>query len=45
VTAKTPVYELEYLVQGEPVRAMRAAMEGNAKSIEAALISSPWPAV
>lgn len=38
VTAKTPVYGLEYLVQGEPARAARLALENNAKTIEAALI-------
>lgn len=39
MTAKTPVYQLEYLVVGEPARNTRAALENNAKSIEAALIA------
>lgn len=39
MTAKTPVYQLEYLVQGEPVRNTRLALENNAKSIEAALMA------
>jgi hypothetical protein len=38
VTAKTPVYELEYIVQGEPLRGARLALENNAKTIEAALV-------
>lgn len=39
MTAKTPVYQLEYIVQGEPIRNTRLALENNAKSIEAALIA------
>jgi len=39
MTAKTPVYEIEYLVEGEPVRNTRLALENNAKSIEAALLA------
>lgn len=38
MTAKTPVYGLEYLIQGEPMRATRAALENNAKTTEAALV-------
>lgn len=38
MTAKTPVYELEYIVEGESARNARGALERNAKSIEAALI-------
>jgi hypothetical protein len=44
MTAKTPVYGLEYLVQGEPVRNTRAALEANAKTIEAALLARGVPA-
>jgi diphthamide biosynthesis methyltransferase len=38
MTAKTPVYQLEYIVEGEPLREARLALENNAKSIEAALV-------
>jgi hypothetical protein len=41
VTAKTPVFQLEYIVPGEPLRNTRAALENNAKSIEAALLAGP----
>lgn len=44
VTAKTPVYQLEYLVQGEPARNTRGALERNALSIEAALLAKAVPA-
>lgn len=43
VTAKTPIYQLEYLVVGEPARNTRAALENNAKSIEAALAARGIP--
>lgn len=39
MTLKTPIYQIEYLAQGEPVRNTRLALENNAKSIEAALKS------
>lgn len=39
MTAKTPVYQLEYIVEGESARNARGALERNAKSIEAALIT------
>lgn len=38
MTAKTAVYGLEYLVQGEPARATRGALQRNAETIEAALV-------
>ena len=38
MTAKTPVFELEYIVEGEPLREARPALENNAKTIEAALV-------
>lgn len=41
MTAKTPVFQIEYLVEGEPIRATRLALENNAKSIEAALLAGP----
>lgn len=37
ITGVTPIYGLEYLVQGEPVRNTRVKMERNAKAVEAAL--------
>lgn len=37
MTAKTPVYGLEYIQEGEPMRNTRAALEANARTIEAAL--------
>jgi hypothetical protein len=37
VTGITPLYNLEYLVEGEPLRYTRQKIERNAKSIEAAL--------
>lgn len=37
MTAKTPIYGIEYLIPGEPIRSTRQALENNAKSIEAAL--------
>lgn len=43
MTAKTPVYGLEYLVQGEPARNTRLALENNAKTIEAALVARGVP--
>lgn len=39
MTAKTPLYGLEYPIQGEPIRTTRLALENNAKTIEAALQS------
>lgn len=39
MTAKTPVYQLEYIVEGESARNARGALERNAKSIEAALVA------
>lgn len=36
----TPVYGLNYLVQGEPVRNFRAYSQSNAEAIEAALIAT-----
>lgn len=39
VTAQTPVYGLKYIVEGEPLRDARPALEANAKTIEAALIA------
>jgi len=38
MTAHTPVYGLEYIVEGEPLRNARLALENNAKSVEAALL-------
>jgi hypothetical protein len=38
MTAKTPVFELEYIVEGEPLREARLALENNAKTTEAALV-------
>lgn len=38
MTAKTAVYGLEYIVEGEPLRGARLALENNAKTIEAALV-------
>lgn len=37
MTALTPIYGLKYLVQGEPARNTRQALEDNAYTIEAAL--------
>lgn len=37
MTAQTPIYGLKYLVQGEPARNTRLALEENAFTIEAAL--------
>lgn len=37
VTGKTPIYGLEFLVEGEPARNTRAKLERNALTIEAAL--------
>lgn len=37
MTAQTPIYGIKYLVQGEPVRNTRQALEDNAKTIESAL--------
>lgn len=39
VTGITPIYDLEYLVEGEPLFHTRAKLERNAKTIEAALQS------
>jgi hypothetical protein len=39
MTAKTPVFQLEYIVEGEPIREARLALENNAKTIEAALVA------
>lgn len=39
MTAQTPLYGIKYLVQGEPARNTRQALEDNAKTIEAALAS------
>lgn len=44
MTAKTPVYQLEYLVPGEPAKTTRQVLERNAKSIEAALLARGVPA-
>lgn len=38
VTGRTPVYGLEYLIEGEPAKFTRQKLERNAKTIEAALI-------
>lgn len=35
VTGKTPIYELEYLLEGEPAFHYRAKMERNSKKLEA----------
>lgn len=43
VTGITPVYGLEYLVEGEPVRNTRQKLERNAKGIEAALVARGVP--
>jgi hypothetical protein len=43
MTALTPIYGLEYLVQGEPARNTRQALENNAKTIEAALLARGVP--
>lgn len=37
MTQKTPIYQLEYLVPGDPIRVTRAVMERNTKAIETAL--------
>jgi hypothetical protein len=37
MTAHTPIYGLEYITEGEPLRNTRAALENNAHTIEAAL--------
>jgi len=39
MTARTPIYGLEYIILGEPVRNTRQALENNAKTIEAALLA------
>lgn len=39
VTGITPVYGLEYLVEGEPVKYTRQKLERNAKTVEAALVA------
>jgi hypothetical protein len=39
VTGITPVYGLEYLIEGEPARYTRQKLERNAKAIEAALVA------
>lgn len=39
MTAHTPAYGIEYLVEGEPIRSTRLVLENNAKTIEAALIA------
>lgn len=39
VTGITPVYGIEYLVEGEPIRHTRAKLERNAAQIEAALLA------
>jgi hypothetical protein len=44
VTAQTPLYGIKYLVNGEPIRNTRQALEDNAKTIEAALASVPMSA-
>lgn len=41
MTATTPVFQLEYIVEGEPLRNARPALENNAKTIEAALLRGP----
>lgn len=38
MTAQTPVYGLQYLVEGEPVNHTRAVIQNNAEKVEAALI-------
>jgi hypothetical protein len=38
MTALTPVYGLEYIVQGEPLRNARPALESSMKKVEAALL-------
>ena len=43
MTATTPIYGIEYLVEGEPVRNTRAALENNALTIEAALAARGVP--
>lgn len=45
MTAQTPIYGLKYIVEGEPARNARQALEDNAKTIEAALQSQGVPAV
>jgi hypothetical protein len=39
VTGITPVYGLEYLVEGEPARNTRAKLERTVKAVEAALVA------
>lgn len=39
MTAQTPIYGIKYIVQGEPIKATRQALEDNARTIEAALQS------
>jgi hypothetical protein len=38
MTAKTPIYELEYIVEGEPLSEARLALEASMKRVEAALV-------
>lgn len=43
MTIKTPLYGLEYIQQGEPIRNTRLALENNAYTIEAALAARGVP--
>jgi hypothetical protein len=43
ITGITPIYGIEYLLEGEPVRNTRAKLERNAKQIEAALNGKAIP--
>jgi hypothetical protein len=38
MTAKTPIYELEYIVEGESLSEARPALEASMKRVEAALV-------